>query len=377
MTRGDAVAALRSGVIAQMELAGLASCQYALAVDGAVVIHETLGAPADARFVIMSATKPVVASVIWKLIGDGKLDSDRPVASWWPEFAANGKAAVTLEHVLLHTAGISNAELSEPAWSDRAQRVTEMETWSLDWEPGSQFAYSGFAGHWVLVELIARVTGVDFRAAIRELVLDPLGLDRLELGVPLERQGDVQKIHNVGEFPSAEEIATVLPLPVAAIEAMLPGLVAGQTSTHIFTTPDVLAAGVPGAGGVTDAASLALFYQHLLHDPEGVWDADVLHDVKTNVRVMMPDRFGGPAWRTLGLETAGGRDATATKRIGAGVTSPATFGHSGAGGQIAFADPASGLSFVFLTNSFDNNFLRNMERDRTITELAAHCAPSA
>ena len=374
MIRQEAVEALHDGVQEEMAKARLTACQYALAVNGEVVVNETLGdAPEDARFVIMSATKPIVASVVWQLIGEGALDPALPVSTWWPDFGANGKDAVTLEQVLLHTCGFPSAPMSDEAAVDRNVRVPEMEAWALEWEPGTRFVYHGFSAHWVLAELIQRRTGVDYRQALRERVLDPLGLDRLELGVPAHRQANVQPIHNVGEFPAPSEIEALFAVDLTELLSNFSSLSAAQTSVDVFTTSAMLAAGVPGAGAASDAASLVLFYQHLLHDPKALWDPEVLHDVKTNVRVMLPDHFGRAAFRTLGLETAGDDDK-AHLRLGGGATSPGAFGHGGAGGQITWADPATGLSFAFLTNSFDNDFVRNVRRDATLNRLAAQCA---
>jgi CubicO group peptidase (beta-lactamase class C family) len=75
----------------------------------------------------------------------------------------------------------------------------------------------------------------------------------------------------------------------------------------------------------------------------------------------------------LGFETSGD-DEKRDMRIGYGATSPGTFGHSGAGGQVAWADPATGLSFVFLTNNFDANFPRQYRREAVLSRLAAECA---
>jgi CubicO group peptidase (beta-lactamase class C family) len=180
---------------------------------------------------------------------------------------------------------------------------------------------------------------------------------------------DVQLIHNVGDFPEPAAIEAHFGVSLTELLKDFGGLAAAQTSVDVFTTPEVLATGVPGAGGVSDAASMAVFYQHLLHDPQGLGDRDVLRDATTNVRVRMPDMFGRAAFRTLGLETAGD-DEKAHLRLGTGSTSPAAFGHGGAGGQVAWADPASGLSFVFLTASFDNDFVRNFRRDATLNALA-------
>jgi CubicO group peptidase (beta-lactamase class C family) len=373
----DHVALLIEGVQREMEAADLDACQLALAMDGEVLVNETFGsATADSRFLLMSSTKPLLASVVWQLIGEGELDPALPVTTWWPEFGRHGKEAVTLEQLMVHTAGLPNAPLSHAAWFDREVRVAEMEEWTLDWAPGTQYAYHGLSAHWVLAELVERKDGLVYRDALRRRVLDPLGLDRIELGVPLDRQGDVQELTHVGAPPTPIEVAELLGLPAEALSQMpaTPSAptVADSTLTDL-RRPDVLAVGVPGGGAVSDAASYARFYQHLLHDPTGLWDADVLHDAKTNVRNMHRDMLGRAAFRTLGFETAGD-DEKAGMRIGYGATSPATFGHEGAGGQIAWADPASGLSFVFLTSSLDVNFVRQYRREMAITRLAAACA---
>jgi CubicO group peptidase (beta-lactamase class C family) len=365
----EAVAALRERAQAEVEAGFVPSCQFAIARDGEVLVQETVGnAPPGARYSIFSCTKPLVASVVWQLIGEGKLDPALPVATWWPGFAQHGKDKVTLEQVMLHTGGFPGATLTREAFSDRAVRVAEMEAWELAWEPGTRFEYHPLSAHWVLAELIALRTGLDHRAALRERVLDPLGLDRLELGVPPERQSDIQPLTFSGELPTREEIRAVL-----GFDLDLPITPDGVEATSVFNDPQVRAAGAPGGGGVSDAASLARFYQELLHNNRGLWDSEVLNDVKTNIRNRFPVFLSGSAERSLGLEIASAAEG-ARYRIGLGATSPRTFGHGGAHGQIAWADPDSGLSFVFLSNGADRNFLREARRSRELCELAVRCA---
>jgi CubicO group peptidase (beta-lactamase class C family) len=360
---------------------GLApSCQYALALDGEVVVQETLGeAPPNARFSIWSATKPVFSSVVWQLMGEGKLDPSAPVVELWPEFGAHGKDRVTLEQLLLFTAGFPNGALSVEALDDREARVLQMEQWTLEWEPGTQYAYHALSAHWVMAELVARVTGTDHRVALRERILDPLGLDRLELGVDESGQGDVQRLVDTGEPATVEEIAAALGRPelstalAAMLEAAAGSGANASVDLSVLQRPRVVTAGVPGGGGVSDAGSLALFYQALLRDPKGVWEPDVLHDVTTHVRNRFADPLlGVVAMRTLGLEVQGD-DSTARWRSGSGAASPATFGHGGAAGQIAWADPATGLSFVYLTNGNDRHAVRAARRVRELSTAAVAC----
>jgi CubicO group peptidase (beta-lactamase class C family) len=118
---------------------------------------------------------------------------------------------------------------------------------------------------------------------------------------------------------------------------------------------------------------MATFYQRLLHGQEDVWPADLLSDVTSNVRNRLPDPAGVPANRSLGLILAGDDGWSHARGMGRTV-SPGTFGHNGAGGQIAWADPESGLSFCYLTNGRDVNPIREGRRGIGISSRAAVCA---
>ena len=86
------------------------SCQLAFARDGELAVWVTLGdAAPESRYVIFSSTKPVVASAVWILMGEGAIDVSRRVAELVPEFATNGKDVITIEQVMLHTSGFPRA----------------------------------------------------------------------------------------------------------------------------------------------------------------------------------------------------------------------------------------------------------------------------
>jgi len=139
-----------------------------------------------------------------------------------------------------------------------------------------------------------------------------------------------------------------------------------------FNQAQVRAVGVPGGGGVSTAADLALYYQALLADPVGIWKPEVLADVTANVRNHLPDYMGTPANRSLGLVIAGDDARRSARGMGHTVSARA-FGHNGAGGQIAWADPKSGLSFCYLTNGLDQHQLREWRRTTGIASRAANC----
>lgn len=345
----------------------LPSCQLAVAYEGEILMFETLGdATPTTRYGIFSCTKPWVASVIWQLMAEGSVSLDDKVIDFIPEFGTNGKDVITLEQVMLHTSGFPHAPLRPSTWNDRAARVDRMSHWRLNWEPGARYEYHPTSAHWVLAEIIYRVTGQDHREAVRSRVAEPLGL-ALNLGVPESEQDGIAQLVATGELASGDEIEAVLgvrelPLSEVTEEALL-----------LYNQPEVRAAGVPGAGGVTTADQLALFYQGLLRNPADLWDPGTLADAVGRVRNNRPDPLGVPANRALGVVVAGD-DGLASRRGHGKTGSPRRFGHGGAGGQIGWADPDTGLSFAYMTNGLDAHVLRQPRRGIALSSLAAVCA---
>jgi CubicO group peptidase (beta-lactamase class C family) len=346
----------------------LPSCQLAAAKEGEIIGRATLGNAThgdDSRYVMFSATKAIVASTIWQLLAEGSLSLDDRVADHIPEFGTNGKDVITIEQVLLHTSGFPRAPLGPPAWDDRDARLRTFSKWTLNWEPGSRYEYHPTSAHWVLAELLARTDGCDHRDAINARVLEPLGLTQLRVGVREPEQGNIQWVVPTGEPATPDEIEAVLgirEIPVGEVtEDALLGF--GEASN--------VAVGVPGGGGVTNASDLVLFYQALLHNQGELWDPKWLEIATSDVRNTFPDPLTGvPVARTIGLTTAGPDDKGVWHGFGHG-NSPGAFGHNGAGGQLAWADPATGVSFAYLTNGLDRHVFRQVRRDVALSSRAA------
>ncbi len=330
----------------------LPACQLAVARDGKLLTFATLGeAGPETRFCIFSATKPLVASAVWHLLAEGGLELADPAAEWVPELAAGGMGAVTIEQLLLHTCGFPNAPMGPIEGGDPAARRRRFGTWRLEWEPGSRFEYHATSAHWVLADLIERVSGTDFRDFVEERVCRPLGLPRL-LGVFADPSMEIAPLTWVGDAA---------------------GTTGSGDLSFEWDAPDILSAGAPGAGGVATAAEVALFYQALLHNPGGLWDAAVLEDATSQVRCTFPDPLLGVAVnRTIGLVVAGD-DGLQVMRYGAFAerNSAGSFGHAGAHVQVAWADPETGVSFAYLTNGLDANTLKEGARGLRLSNLAA------
>ncbi|MGZ4786274.1 MAG: serine hydrolase domain-containing protein [Acidimicrobiales bacterium] len=347
----------------------LPSCQLAVARHGEIVALETFGDADDSsRYVIFSCTKALIAGAVWLQLADGAFTLEQPVAELIPGFGDNGKEAVTVEQLLVHQSGFPTAPLPLATTMGRRQRLERYRSWRLNWEPGTRFEYHPTSAHWILAELIETTSGTDYRHFVHTRVLDPLGLDRLRLGEPADRQGDIVDLEVRGEPPTPAELHAVLGVEGLTLDQMV-----GEVTTDAlmsFNQPDVRAFGVPGGGGISGAADLALYYQALLANPGGLWDDTWLAAGTREVHGDLPEPlFGVPSHRTLGL-TMAGQGSTAALRGYGHTVSPRAFGHAGAGGQIAFADPDTGISFCYLTNGLDANVLREHRRTAGLASRA-------
>ena len=354
----------------EIEAGLLPSCQVAVGFEGEIVAQATFGdATDDTRYCIFSATKPFVASTVWQLISEGLVDLDATAASYVPAFGENGKDEITVEQVMLHTSGFPHAPLGPPRWDTSASRLEAMAEWRLNWEPGTRYEYHPTSAHWVLGEIINAVTGSDYRDEVHRRVTEPLGLGRL-LGLAPDEQDGIAELMLVGERATPDELEATfgvreLPMTEVTNEVILR-----------FNEPSVREVGVPGGGAFGTAVDIALFYQGLLHNPGDLWEPEMLATGTGEVRNTLPDPMGMPANRSIGLFLAGDDGLSNMRGLGRTV-SPMAFGHNGAGGQLAWADPATGLSFGYTTNGYDEHEVRQPRRDTAISSLAALCTTPA
>ena len=344
----------------------LPSCQIAIGFEGEIVASQTYGdADPDTRYCLFSATKAFVAAAMWQLLSEGVVDENEAVAHYIEEFGENDKASITVEQVMLHTSGFPHAPLGPSAWTTSADRRAAFGRWRLNWEPGTRFEYHPTSAHWVLAEIIEEVTGADFRDEVERRVTQPLGLPRI-VGIPLDEQENMADLVLTGEPATPDELEAAfgvreLPTTEVTDEVILR-----------FNVPEQKEIGVPGGGGWARAVDVAAFYQALLHNPGELWEPAMLADVTGRVRNTLPDPMGVPANRSLGLILAGDDGRANLRGLGRTVSAGA-FGHNGAGGQLAWADPATGLSIGYTTNGRDRHEIRQPRRDTSIGSYAGLC----
>jgi CubicO group peptidase (beta-lactamase class C family) len=342
----------------------LPSCQLAVARNGELVAWEGFGSVQGSRYTIFSITKALVAGAVWLLVSEELLAFETRVADLVPEFAEHGKDSVTIDHLLLHTAGFPRAPMRPEEGADPATRLERFASWHLDWPPGTRTEYHPTSAHWVLAEVIERASGLDYRTFVNERICAALGLDFLRLGFDELDQRPIVDVTIVGE-PAQMGTITRKDGHQMSIPEIRPDILLR------YNEPKVRAAGVPGSGGVGNAADVAMLFQAMMRNPDGLWKPEVLADGTGTVRNSFPDPYTtAPANRSRGVVIAGDDGLTVMRGFGEGVT-PRAFASPGVGGQIAWADPATGVSFCYLTNGLDSDLVRAFRRSVKLSTLAA------
>jgi CubicO group peptidase (beta-lactamase class C family) len=358
----------------------LPSVQIAVARNGKLAGMRTfgqvtqLGRPAQATnetwYVVYSATKAITSAAAWILIQEGKLALDERVADVVPEFGTHGKDVIRVDQLFTHTCGFPQAPFPQDEWNDREKRLARFSAWRLNWAPGTRFEYHPTSGMWVIAELVERRSGIGFQEFVRSRIAEPLGLTDLWVGLPRALHGRLADTVHVGQELSDEELRALgmqRPPETEVTEDALQG----------FNDPGVRESGVPGGGGTMTAGDLALFYQALLNGGRAlggpqVWKSEMIESARVIRSGDLVDPvFRKRANRALGLIVAGDKDRNFR---GFGHTgSELMFGHNGAGGQIAFGDPVSGISLGYCTNAHDRNVVRQGRRTVGIASRAAAC----
>ena len=348
----------------------LPSAQIAIAKNGKLIAFETFGsATNDSLYCVFSSTKAITSAAGWLLIQDGKLDVSQKVSELIPEFATNDKQNIRIEQLFTHTAGFPHAPFRPTDWNDNALRNKRFSDWRLNWPPGSRFEYHATSSMWVIAEIIERLSGESFADYVRTHVAEPLGLPDLYVGCPEDQHHRIAEISHVGEPMTSDDYANLgMPKP--------PVTEVTEEALLRFNDTDVRKVPVPGGGGIMSAAELALFYQGLIGNTqsgETIWSKETIDNVTTVLTDDIKDLLTNtPVNRALGVVVSG--DDKRNLRGFGHANSAEAFGHGGAGGQIAWVDPATGISVGYCTNGHDRNPFRQGRRSISISNRAAVCA---
>ena len=294
---------------------------------------------ADTPVIVFSASKGVTAGAVHLLAERGVLDLDAPVATYWPEFAANGKGAIPLRWVMAHRAGLAAVDgdltLEQVlAWTPVVNAIAAQ---APNWPPGTAHGYHARSFGWILGEVVRRATGRTLGRFVADEFAAPLGLD-FWIGLPAAQRERAAKI-----IPAAGglDLAALLGADSLTVRVM-----SGPSNLFAYderwNRDDVLAAELPSSNGVGSARALARFYAALIGEvdgvrllhPETVARATAVQSRGADLVLLLPSTFGLGFMLQPFIAPDGGGEA---------------FGHTGAGGSLAFADPEAGLAFAYVT----------------------------
>ncbi|MFE2581030.1 serine hydrolase domain-containing protein [Streptomyces sp. NPDC059378] len=314
-------------------------------VHGRLVVDLWAGADADSLYGVYSSTKGAAHLVVALLVQEGTLELDRKVTYYWPEFGSEGKGSLTLRDLLAHRAGLvgtdtgfSAAELAD----DRliAERLADQRPF---WRPGTAFGYHALVIGALTGEVVRRATGRTLQEVYEERIRAPYGLDFF-LGLPAAHEPRFRTVQPM--LPTAEQRALLDALPQGPHTL---ASIAFNTHTAEPTDlallpnrPEIRAKGPASVGGVASARGLAGLYAAAVSEIDGkapllkedtAAEFGQFHSVGYDLVARTHKSYG------LGFQATAD---TWHPFLGAGA-----FGHSGAGGSQAFADPRSGLAYGY------------------------------
>ncbi len=293
-------------------------------------VRDDTGAPLNTNdmTLVWSVSKGVTATCMHILAERGLINYDDAVSRYWPEFAKHGKSAISIRHILSHTAGIPHL----PDWVtfDDYADYEQMCAIVVDMIPVSRAgqipAYHGLTYGWPLAKVLEAVDGRPFGQFVQEEICWPLDINDLFIGLPNERISSVARLsHDLGDSITAK---SAFGDPIAF-------------ANH----PGIRATCMPAANMMASARAIARVYASLIG--EGVDGVRLLTtrrvEIATKVQRWAHDH-------TLDTERGFGLGYFLGSSLPAMGLRDTTFGHDGFGGAIGFADPEHGIA-VALTKT--------------------------
>ena len=295
---------------------------------------------------VYSTTKTMTFLVALMLEDRGELNLDAPVADYWPEFAANGKANIPVKHLLSHSAGLPgfSQAVSNEALYDWETSCADLAAQAPWWEPGTQSGYHAITQGYLIGEVVRRVTGKSFGAYFKEEVADRVEAD-FHVGV------DPIHFPRIAELVAAPETAPIL--------EMAPDSIPGRVFANLDITPETTGsegwrrAEIPAANGHGNARSVVRS-QTAMANSGRAFGVDLLTPAGAR-RALDPQIEGMDAVLGLPIQFAMGY-AFPSEAIPVS-PNPNTLWWGGAGGSTIVVDTDTHLCFSYVMNQMDNNIV--------------------
>lgn len=199
---------------------------------------------------VYSTTKTMTALVALMLADRGLLDFDAPVARYWPEFAAGGKAGIKVSHLMSHSAGLSGwkAPISKEDLYDWDKVTSLLAAQAPYWEPGEAMGYHALTQGYLVGEVVRRIAGKSLGTVFREEIAGPLGAD-FHIGLPASEDG---RVADLIPPPPGGAIGDGVQTELQANMSNNPGVDVAETRKRAWRGAEI-----PAAGGTGNARSIA------------------------------------------------------------------------------------------------------------------------
>lgn len=321
----------------------------------------------DTLQLVFSTTKGVAAIALAMLVDRGLVDYDDLVVDHWPEFGQHGKDQATIAQLVSHQCGLYAVDgpLTIEEALDWNTITSRLAATAPRWLIGTAHGYHALTYGWLIGEVIRRVDGRSPGRFVQEEIAGPLGVE-MYIGLPAEHE---PRVSDVTTQRSTKKESKVDPKVAAMIEKFMgPGTPAhdalslgGVFGDGAFNQPRVRAAEIPAANGISNARSLATIYAATMQEINGT------HLLSSAVR----DR----ATRTVTPENEPDKCLILGTTFGMGfmtsgpfvpMAGPGSFGHPGAGGSVAFAQPSRDMAFAYVMNAMSANLAGDLRSQALI-----------
>ena len=314
-----------------------------------------------------SATKGLGSACLLHVLQEHEIALKRRVSEFWPEFAQGGKSEITFAQLLSHQAGLAAFDERVDVL-DYAAVIDALERQQPLWPPGTAHGYHARTFGFLLDELVRRISGETLSDHWRGHFAEPLALD-LWIGLPEAEQARVATIYGAksGAPPEPAAFYRELATPGTLVRKTFTSP-AGLHAVSGMNAPEVRSLPLVSFGGIGSASSLAKFYAMLAqggHFAGRRYFRDETIAQMTSTLASGVDRvFQIPTAFSAGFM----KDPPNTARRIFG-PSPLAFGHPGAGGSHAFADPANEISFAYAMNQMEQSLLPNEKSLRLVDAI--------
>ena len=309
---------------------------------------------------VWSTTKAMTSLCTHVLMDRGELDPDAPVARYWPEFAAGGKAEIPVRWIMCHQTGLTG--LSVPTalqdYYDWEKITTLLAGQEPLFPPGTTSGYQAITFGYLAGEVVRRITGQSCGAFFASEIAGPLGADFF-IGLPPSELGRCSEL--LGVRPSEDEQAALAQAYASASPAAQAALINPALTGDEANADDWRTAEIPAANGHGTALGLVTVAGTLVDGSERLISAKTLQVARagngrhTDLVLGFPLEFG------LGFGLSGPE--------GHFGPNPAAFGHDGFGGSAVGADPEAGVAFAYVMNRMGMNLADDPRKMALITAV--------